>query len=243
MQQHLIFLCYMWLVPCELRVAQTTSTSHSPVCSSFVQTLHSVFPLFLSSSTELQAGQGRCWAPSCACRPPCWTRFPPSSMSCCRCSRCRRWRSLCGAPWAACPARCTSASPWTWSSSSPSPARSTAASSPSQVSGAQPAAPQGTNTLGWFCNTAFAVALVQIIPYWMPVMLVIISLGSIVDKCIHSLSWSRVLIKPTLWGWSLFLQGLSLQVVYSMILVCPSSEYSVTLLTLFNTNTLQVSLW
>lgn len=54
-------------------------------------------------------------------------------MSFCRCSQCKKWQSLWGELWAACPAQFTSVSPWTWSNCSPSHVRWTADFSPSQV--------------------------------------------------------------------------------------------------------------
>lgn len=54
-------------------------------------------------------------------------------MSCCRCSLFRRLLNMSGAPWGACPARWTSASPWMSSNCSPLPAQLRAASSFSPV--------------------------------------------------------------------------------------------------------------
>lgn len=75
-------------------------------------------------------------------------------------------------------------------------------------------------------------------------MLVAISLGSVIDKCIHLLSWlEQGANKANVVGLIPLFPRAFTSALDSMILVCPDSEYSVILLILFNTNTLQVSLW
>lgn len=72
----------------------------------------------------------------------------------------------------------------------------------------------------------------------MPVMLVIISLGSIVEKSIHSLSvLEQGANKANIVGLIPLFTRVCTSELDFMILVCPNSEYSVALLTLFNTNT------
>lgn len=66
-------------------------------------------------------------------RRPCWAPSQQCLMSCCRCSRCRKWQSWCAAHWAAC--RLLQVRAWSCSNCRPSPGLWTAAFSPSLVSG------------------------------------------------------------------------------------------------------------
>lgn len=66
----------------------------------------------------------------------------------------------------------------------------------------------------------------------MPVMLVTASLGSVIDKCIHSLSWlEQGANKTNIVGLIPLFPRAFTSELDSVILVCLSSEYSVILLT------------